>query len=111
MMPHALPQPGRMNGQIPVLGQQRQVAEAQIMQAVQGLSLTVYSRIAAEMLDPEKDANPEHLRHLAKGSMIAARAYFEGLGVIERQEGAKPTDGAAIETEAPKHQSPPIPTT
>ena len=100
MMPHALPQP---NGRIPMLGQQRQQAEAGIQQAAQQLSLGIYARIAAEMLDPEQPANPEHLRHLAKQSMLAARCYFEGIGVIQRTAGpeAEGTPGATDTQQTP----------
>ena len=95
MMPHALPLP---NNRVPVLGQRQQAAEQQIQQAAQQLSLSIYSRIAAEMLDPERPADPAHLRHLAQQSMTAARCYFEGLGVIEQ---AKPTDATAEPQQTP----------
>jgi hypothetical protein len=81
MMPHTLPMP---NGRVPMLGQRQQQAEAGIQQAMHSLSLGIYARIAAETLDPDRPADAEVLRHLAKGSMIASQAYFEGIGVIEQ---------------------------
>ena len=101
MMPHTLPPP---NNRVPMLGQRQQAAEQQIQQAAQQLSLSIYSRIAAEMLDPERPADPAHLRHLAQQSMVASRCYFEGLGGIERQEGPKAPD--ATQTQPDNAQQP-----
>jgi len=74
---------------IPIIGQQQaqQQAQAQaaIQAAVQSLSLGIYSDLAVGhlALHTTHPADPSRLRQLAADSLIAARAYFEGLGVIE----------------------------
>jgi len=53
---------------------------------MQGVSVQVFSVAAAVAIDEGRD-DPQHLRQLAQRSMIAARCYFEGLGVIESEGG------------------------
>ena len=69
---------------VPIIGNQDAAAKASIMQAVQQLSLGIYTRVAAECLVSLSRPNqvlPETLQELAKDSHTAAQAYFEGLGV------------------------------
>jgi len=80
-------------GQVPLLGQGQQPQQPNpqqmqqaISQAAQGLSLQVYAIAAAVAIDEGRD-DPRHLRTLAQRSMIAARCYFEGIGVIEQTPG------------------------
>jgi len=77
-------------GQVPVLGQQQRQAQQGIMQAVHSLALGIYSRMAAEYLYESADADAERLHRLAKHSLAAARAYFEGLGVAQFDQEPKP---------------------
>ena len=69
-------------GNVPVLGQQQRQAQAGIMQAVHGLAIGIYSRLAVEYINLE-GANTDHLHQLAKHSLQAAQAYFEALGVAQ----------------------------
>lgn len=85
---------------VPTIGQQRKATEAAISQAVQALSLQIYSRLAADHLGghhvcPEcgfqvgetAADDPEHLRQMARDAHTAAKAFFEGLGVAQFGEG------------------------
>lgn len=73
--------------QVPLIGQQRRAAEAAITQAVQGLSVGIYSHLAtayiATLDRPHQAVDVEHLRELGRDSMAAAQAYFEGLGIAQ----------------------------
>ena len=77
----------RLNGQVPLIGQQKQQAMIQIMQEINALSLSIYSKLACEYLGAYEHSHVdvERLKVLALNSRAAAQAYFEGLGVIERQ--------------------------
>lgn len=73
----------------PLLGQREQQAKTQIMQAVQHLSLGIYSHLAVNHIgsrDKHQTVEPEHLRGLARDAYVAAQAFFEGLGVVQFQE-------------------------
>ena len=88
MLPHQLPQPGY---RVPMLGQgqtrpeaQHQAQQAAVSQAVQQMSMGIFSRIAARTINGG-DADEARLQQVARDSMTAARCYFEAMGVIERQ--------------------------
>ena len=82
-------QPIKPVGKIPILGQNntpQQAALAAINQAVQQLSLGIYSRLAGDYIasrDTHQPAEREHLQQLARDSQVAAQAFFEGLGVAQ----------------------------
>lgn len=89
-----------MNGQIPpglgavpTIGQQRKATEQAISQAVQGLSLQIYTRLAATEISSSpltaaatEAEHMDRLQQLARDSHAAAKAFFEGLGVAEFDE-------------------------
>lgn len=84
-------------GQAPLIGQREQQQKAAIQAAVSQLSIGIYSQLAVAHIssrDP-MDPEPERLRKMARDSSAAAMAYFEGLGVIQRQPGSEgePNDG------------------
>jgi hypothetical protein len=82
--------------QAPSQAQQQAQAHAAIQAAVQQLSLGIYSDLAVDhlALHTTHPADPARLRQLAKDSLVAARAYFEGLGVIEIPTTQQPADQA-----------------
>ena len=74
----------RQPNQVPVIGQQRQQFQTAINQQLQQLSLSIYTQLATQYLGSIEDgdvANPEHLQQLSKDSQVAARSFFEGMGV------------------------------
>ena len=76
---------------VPLLGQQQQQQQqlAAIQQAVNQLSMGIYSHAATcyvETRDAHQTIDPDKLQQLARDSMIAARAYFEGLGIARFEE-------------------------
>ena len=78
--------------QIPLLGQQQQAANQAIMQAVNQLSIGIYSHLATAHIsgrDEHQAVDPDKLRQLAKDSQVAAKAYFEGLGVAQFPHNSK----------------------
>ena len=67
---------------VPLLGQAQAQAKAGIMQAVNGLSMAIYTRIASfYVIDPPP--SQAQLHDTARYAHQAAQAYFEGLGVAE----------------------------
>lgn len=95
-MMHGVPQqPIGIRQRVPILGQQQQpnqdqMARMQIMQAVHAMSSGLYVQLAAAHIatrDPglDQDVDEEHLRNLAAKCMTAAKAYFEGLGMIQSE--------------------------
>ena len=92
-------------GAVPIIGQQRQqerrpptkeeaeaAAQTAIGQAVQQLSLQIYSKVAAEQLDNLSDGlggfkmtaeRQDQFHQLARHSRTVAQAFFEGLGIAE----------------------------
>jgi hypothetical protein len=95
-MIHSVPQqPIGIRQRVPILGQQQptqqqqeQMARMQVMQAVNEMATGMYVQLAVAHLatrDPglDQDLDPEYLRPLAKKCMTAAKAFFEGLGVLE----------------------------
>ena len=77
------------NNHVPILGRgpsREQVVKAQVSQAISGLSLQIYSQLAArhiEYFGKDRDVSREALKGLAKNAHLAAQMYFEGLGIIE----------------------------
>ena len=66
--------------QVPVIGQREARLQAGIAQAVQQLSMSIYTQAAASL---PNDTPIPILHALAQHSMTAARAYFEGLGIAQ----------------------------
>lgn len=63
---------------------QQTTPEQAIMEQMQGLALEIYSRLAVNHLSADHYTEPlshEHLKALANHSQIAAKAYFESMGV------------------------------
>ncbi len=82
---HKLPRVPHM-GQAPLIGQQQQQAQMAIRQAMQELSIGIYSGLATAHIagrDEHQEVDSAQLRRIAADSMAAARSYFEGIGVIE----------------------------
>ena len=77
-MNHQIPP---LNAQVPLIGRQQQAAQASIMQAVQQLSLSIYTRLAADELASTIEPDGRTLEMMAQHSMTAAKAYFTGIGV------------------------------
>ena len=84
------PGPPQPLGQVPLLGrqqtkqQQKQQVEAGIQQAVHQLAIGIYSHVATSHIatrDDHQAVDRTRLQHLAKDALIAAQAYFEGLGM------------------------------
>jgi len=90
-------QPLGIRQRVPIIGQQQptqqqqeQMARMQIMQAINEMASGMYVQLAVAHVanvtrNPftDEDVNPEYLRPLAKKCMTAAKAFFEGIGVIE----------------------------
>jgi len=96
--PPNMPQFG---GPVPILGQQnqqqpsqQQQMQAQVQAAIGQVSLGIYSHLATAYIttrDEHQSIDQDQLRQLAKESQIAAKCYFEGIGVIAQnpQEDSK----------------------
>lgn len=71
-------------GQVPVIGQRQQPTEAQmraqIQAAISQLSMAIYTKLVTTQAVP---FDQDRLRKLAKDAQVAARCYFEGVGIIE----------------------------
>jgi hypothetical protein len=75
--------------QTPIIGQKHQQLAAQIQAAMGQLSMGIYSQLAIHHVTTMYDGaepNADTLRALAKHAQTAARAYFEGLGIIEHEK-------------------------
>ena len=74
---------------VPLIGgqpSQEQMAKIQVMQAIQGMAMGIYTQLAAgyiSRLDDHQEFDADQLRETAKHCHAAAQAFFEGLGVIE----------------------------
>ena len=85
------PRPIQPMGGVPILGQReaaaQAAAQAAVQQGLQQLSVGIYSHLAISHLTtldrPRQEADQELLHGFAKDSMIAAQAYFEGLGIAQ----------------------------
>jgi hypothetical protein len=77
-----------LNRSVPLLGQnggvsREQAAKIEILQAINSLSLAIYTKLASEHM-PREHLDIEKLKSWAKNSRMAAEAYFEGLGIISK---------------------------
>jgi hypothetical protein len=83
-------------GQAPtILGQREAQQRAAVQQAMHQLAMQLYSQIAASHIasrDAHQLVDRDNLRNMAADSMTAARAYFEGIGVIQRDDQHTPAD-------------------
>lgn len=92
-------QPLGIRQRVPILGQQQQLtqqqqeqmARLQMMQAANDMAVGMYVQLAVAHiatrgagLDQEVDV--EYLRPLARQCMTSAKAFFEGLGVLQVAE-------------------------
>ena len=91
--------------QQPTQEQQEQMARMQIMQAVNEVASGMYVQLAVAHLATcdhafEQDVDPEYLRPLAMKCMTAAKAFFEGIGVIQTKGNseAEPDERRDVET-------------
>lgn len=66
--------------QSPLAGGQQQSPEVAIAQQVQELAITIYCELVAKR-HAGSPADPIALRLLAQDAQIAAKAYFESMGV------------------------------
>lgn len=92
---------------VPLLGQQQaqeQTQQAQaragILQAVQQLSLQIYVQLATEHLGTrdgslQESDHKQRLQQLARESHLAAKAYFEGLGMVSFEPKPPPPESDA----------------
>ena len=83
-------------GRVPIIGQQQQQQQqqmqAQVQAAIGQVSLGIYSQIAAAHIDTRdkhQSIDQDQLRQLAKDAQLAARCYFEGIGVLRKDEDDK----------------------
>ncbi len=74
---------------IPVLGQQKAMAEVAINQAAQKLTLDLYTHAAKKMLE-EPGVSPEYLEQLARDSQTAAQTFFETLAGVQFKKPESP---------------------
>jgi len=82
--------PPRPVNNIPLLGQQKQQAEAQIKAAIGQLAMQIYSQAAILHLntrDVYQTLDVKALRSLSQHSILAAQCYFEGIGMITTEDG------------------------
>ena len=104
-MVHSVPnQPHGIQMRVPLLGQQQptqqqqeQMARMQIMQAINEMASGMYvqlsvAHVATRDQALEQDVDVEYLRPLAKKCLIAAKAFFEGIGVISITEPSELSD-------------------
>ncbi len=83
--------------QQPTQQQQEQMARLQMMQVANDMAVGMYVQLAVAHiatrdtgLDQEVDV--EYLRPMAKQCMTAAKAFFEGLGVLQVAEQSEQGD-------------------
>lgn len=86
---------------VPLLGQQQQptpeqqeqMAKMQIVQAVNQLSMGIYVQLATPRIDAaislSQEIDENKLQSLARTSQLAAKAFFEGIGVIQTQSNSE----------------------
>jgi len=103
-MIHSVPnQPLGIRQRVPIIGQQQQqptqqqqeqMARIQIMQAVNDMAVGMYIQLAVAHVATrdqalDQDVDVDHLRPLAKKCMTAAKAFFEGIGVIQTEHNSE----------------------
>lgn len=84
-----IPQMPQFGGQAPLIGQREAAIKQGVMQAVNSLSLQIYSQLAIRYIgsrDEHQEANQDCLQQLARDAKMAAQAYFEGIGVASFSE-------------------------
>ena len=77
-------------GKVPIVGQQQRQMQASLQAAIGQLSLSIYNQLATghiATLDAHQTIDRDRLRQLARDANVAARCYFEGMGVIEANPG------------------------
>lgn len=77
--------PPNLAGHAPLLGQQQAQQRAAVQQAMHQLAMGIFSQLAVAQIIADHTADRAHLSGLAADSMAAARAYFEGIGVIQEE--------------------------
>ena len=74
---------------VPVIGQQKQAAQQALAQAVQQMTVDIYTQMAADHIGGRvmgETINVKQLQEMARSAQKAAQAFFEGLGVASFQE-------------------------
>lgn len=88
-------------GAVPLLGQREAQAKAGIMQAVGQLSLQIYVQLATRHThsctdichtSSHQESDRKQFQQLARDSQLAAKAYFEGLGIAQFEEAPSQPD-------------------
>ncbi len=102
MPPFNLPNFSPRPGGTPIIGQQEQQAKVSLMQALTQFSSAIYTQLAvayiATLDRPHQAIDPEHLEQLAQDAYMAAKAYFEGLGIAQFKDAPpKPANAAKQE--------------
>ena len=80
--------PNRVNN-IPLLGQQQQQAKTQMQAIIGQLAMQLYVEAIGKYIRTP-GSNPVdvyELRRVAKDCLLAAQCYFEGIGMIEIEDG------------------------
>lgn len=96
--PPQMPQFNGVPGGIPVIGQRpsQQEMQARLTQAVSQMATAIYVQVASAHVasrDEHQFVDREHLQQHAKDAQMAAKAYFEGIGVATFQDApAKPAE-------------------
>jgi hypothetical protein len=76
-------------GQAPLIGQREKHVQTQVQAAIAQLSQGIYVQLASGHVatrNSPQAVDPEKMRQLAKNSVVAARCYFEGVGVIKQED-------------------------
>ena len=78
-------------GHAPIIGQRQQQMQAQIQAAIGQLSMGIYSQVATAYFrswprGEDQSVDQNQLRQLAQNSQVAARCYFESLGIIQPEK-------------------------
>lgn len=60
--------------------------ESSITEAVQDLALEIYARLAVKHIEHNQATDRETLQGLAQSAQLAAKAYFESMGVQFNEE-------------------------
>jgi hypothetical protein len=76
-----------LNGRVPLIGQgmtREQAMKVKLLQQLNSLSLSIYAHCAKDYIRMLEHVDVEKLKGMARNSRMAAEAYFEGLGIIQK---------------------------
>lgn len=98
---------------VPLLGQQQHAAAAAVNQAVQQMSMAIYTQAVSRLLaidaagpDPNNVFTDAFHQLLAQDSMRAAKAYFAGLGIATFRDEPQPSQPPQPQPQDPQPQDP-----